>query len=212
MFFDYTLTSRRRKAPAKCSAEPIVRLATTADLSFILHLQRRFTNEVGFLPTAALEDWIDRRAVVLVEENAEPAGYAVVRPRVNSARWCRPVSQIAVAMDARRRHLGFALLAHVARHAQADLLEAIQCWTATDLEAVDFFKTAGFSIVATRSPQNVRRRSLHLMRASLQDFLPANFFTTPRVAGCRPTRIVGTPAEPLVCGRRNAPHAAAAIS
>lgn len=183
---------------ADALAVPKIRVAKAADLRFVVALQRRFTNELGFLPAVALAEWIARGHVHLVEENGDPAGYVVSRPRVNSARWCRPLTQVAVSMDAQRRHLGLALVDHVAERARTELLEAMQCWVAADIEAVDFFQAANFSTVAIRRPLNARQRPLILMRRSLQQFEPADFHKPPAVAGCRPTRIAGTPAEPLI--------------
>jgi ribosomal protein S18 acetylase RimI-like enzyme len=174
-------------------------------LAYVVALQKRFTDQLGFMPRAALVEWIERRTVHVVEENGDPAGYILARERVNSARWCRPLTQVAVAMDAQRRRLGFALLRRVADLAKTELLEGLQCWVAQDIEAVDFFNAAGFIHVATRKPENARRRPLMLFRAALQHFEPGDFWTAPAVAGCRPSRIPGTPAAPLFTARRQPP-------
>lgn len=197
MMFHRSLSSRHRRAPLQTAATPFIRTATVADLHFIVHLQKKYTNELGFLPTAALVEWLEASAITIVEENGDPAGYVLARRRVNSARWCRPLTQVAICLDARRRHLGAALLDSVAAQAQNELLEGLQCWVAADIEAVDFFTSQGFQITATRAPDNARRRPLHLMRRSLQHFTPNGFYDPPRVAGCRPAIITGTPAEPL---------------
>lgn len=201
MRFHFELTSARRTPPKKVPAEPTIRIASLADLPYVVSLQKRFTNELGFLPTAALSAWIERSCVLLVEENGDPAGYVVQRPRLNTARWCRPLTQVAVAMDAQRRHLGLALLRRVATDAHRELLEGLQCWVAADIEAVDFFTSANFEVIARRRPRNVRGRELLLMRASLQPFKPANFSTIPPIAGCRPSRILVNANEPIFVGR-----------
>jgi N-acetylglutamate synthase-like GNAT family acetyltransferase len=198
MFIDYDATPRRRRAPERSTSVPSIRPATLADLPYVLNLQKRYTNEVGFLPTAAISAWIERGGVQLVLENNDPAGYVIARPRLNTARWCRPLSQVAVAMDAQRRHLGLALVRHVEQLAYGDLLEATQCWVADDIEAGDFFRAAGFVPIATRTPQNRRQRSLTLMRHALQSSTPADFFTIPPIAGCRPRRILNDPRRPIL--------------
>lgn len=178
----------RRLAPAQLS-HAAVRTATLADLSFIEHLQRKFSNHVGFLPRAALVEYVDAGGVTLIEENGDPAGYVAFRRRLRSLKWCRPITQACVAMDAQRRHLGLRLLDHVHAVAYGDLLEATQCWIAEDLKEVQFFIAAGFQVIGRRKPHNARSRSLLLMRKNLNPFLPPRFFDMPAVAGCVPRRI-----------------------
>ncbi len=203
--FQRELTSAHRRPPLTQAATPVIRLATAADLPYVVSLQKRFTDELGFLPATALQEWIDRGHVTLALENGDPCAYVVTRERVQSARWCRPLSQLAVQMDAQRRSIGLALLDRVARRAQTQLLEGLQCWVASDIDAIEFFKAAGFTAICSRKPQNARRRDLILFRRSLQPFEPANFWTPPAVAGCRPQRIPGRPDQPLIAYRRPAP-------
>lgn len=207
MIFHRELTSKHRKPPYKQAADVVIRLATLADLPYLISLQKRFTNQLGFMPAKAFEEWINGDHVELAMENGDPAGYILTRERVNSARWCRPLTQVAVQVDAQRRSVGLALLDRVARRATQELLEGLQCWVAADIAAVDFFKAAGFTAICSRAPRNARRRTLILFRKSLQPFDNSDFFSPPRVAGCRPTLLRGTTATPLLhLGKHSLPE------
>lgn len=195
---EFTKTCRRR--PLTQPGQSHIRTATATDLNYVVHLQKKYTDQLGFLPTAALDAWINRNCVKIIEENGHPAGYILARHRLNSARWCRPLTQVAVAMDAQRRHNGLELLRSVATDAYGQLFEALQCWVAADIEAVQFFTAAGFVQIGERRPQNARQRPLLLFRYSLQPNQPADFYKLPAIAGARPRRLIGTPAEPLFAG------------
>ncbi len=179
--------SCRRHPPLDVS----IRIARAADRCFIDSLQKRFSNQLGFLPDQALREYIDASRVLLALENGEPAGYVITRPRLNSARWCRPLTQVAVCMDAQRRHIGLQLLDRVSLDAHNDLLEGLQCWVRDGIDAVAFFKTADFSLIGTRDSENARGRRLLLFRKPLQRFLPHGFTNPPTVAGCIPRRTAG---------------------
>ena len=95
----------------KSSASPsesVVVVATPADLAYVVELQKRNGEAVGFIPRAALSEKIDRGQIHLTTENGEPAGYlhhgSLAVPEVR-------IFQAAVQYDARRRHHGLALLA-----------------------------------------------------------------------------------------------------
>lgn len=190
------LTSQRRVAPPSSvghvkpgRSQSSIRTATISDLKFIDALQRKFSNHLGFLPREALVEYVNSGLVTLVEENGEPAGYLAARRRLRSQKWLRPITQAAVCLDAQRRHLGIALVDHVAAVAYGDLLEGLQLWIADDLQEVSFFTAAGFVIVGKREPQNARQRRLLLMRKSLNPWIHGDFYKLPTVAGCVPRRI-----------------------
>ena len=167
-----------------------IRLASIKDLMYVVGLQNKFSNQLGFLPRQALEEHLKAGFVTMALENSEPAGYILVRNRVNSARWCRPITQIAVQMDAQRRHIGLRLLNDLEKVSRSDLMEGLQCWVRDGLEAVEFFESAGFELIGSRDPQSARQRRLLCFRRSLQPFHNGDFFTLPRVAGATPRRII----------------------
>lgn len=175
--------------PVSTNPAALLAIATPASLPFVLDLQRKFSNQLGFLPREAVVEYIDACQVLLVRENSDPAGFIITRPRLRSAKWCRPIIQAAIAMDAQRRHLGLTLVEQIAREAKRQLMEGLQCWCADDIDARDFWKCAGFTEICRRDPKNARSRRLILYRRHFNASPPAGFWTPPTVAGCVPRRI-----------------------
>src|SRR4051794_2286503 len=104
---------RHALPPPAPAGEGVVR-AAPADLPYVVHLQKRHADALGFLPRAALAEKIGRGQVWLSLENGEPAGFlhhgSLAVPEVR-------IFQAAVQYDARRRHLGLALVQSLAASA-----------------------------------------------------------------------------------------------
>lgn len=129
-------------------------------LRFLEHLQRRYTNALGFLPTAALEEFLNAGRVRIVFENGEPAGYVLGRwhGRPGDAR--ASIVQAAVAMDAQRRGCGLAAVERFIEEAAQRDAPIVRCTCAADLEAVEFWRAAGFTEIARRVGGTRRKRQL----------------------------------------------------
>src|SRR5207245_1466818 len=106
-------------------------------------LQRRHTNELGHLPTAALAWHLENSTVLLALQNDDAAGYLLGRSHLRAQPWVRPITQAAIRYDARRRHHGLALVEVLARDAWKAGQSILQCWCAADLEANQFWLAAG---------------------------------------------------------------------
>lgn len=167
---------------------PRIRQATAKDLAFIEHLQRTFSNQLGFLPRAALEEYITRQSVTLAEQNDQPSGYILGLEAMRYDRRIRPITQAAICMDAQRRRQGLALVSHIAAIALLDGQQIVQCWCANDIEAMEFWPAAGFKAVAIRSPHNARGRNLTLWRKAIGSSEPYGFWTPPPLAGHKSER------------------------
>lgn len=122
-----------------------VRAATPADLAYVVALQKRNGEALGFIPRAALAEKIDLGRIWLARENGDPAGFlhhgSLAVPEVR-------VFQAAVQYDARRRHLGLALVADLVARARAAGGRAVSLRCLDFLDANDFWTAAGFSLVA----------------------------------------------------------------
>src|SRR5689334_11632091 len=120
----------------------IVRAAGPADLPYVVHLLKRNTEALGFLPRAALAEKIELRQIWLSLENGEPAGFlhhgSLAAPEVR-------IFQAAVQYDARRRHLGLALVQDLADRAAAAGARGISLRCLSFLDANDFWEAAGFT-------------------------------------------------------------------
>lgn len=160
-------------------------IARTADLPFIRGLQKRFSNQLGFLPDAALREYVDRGRVLLCQDNGEPAGYLLRPRRLASLPSCVPLVQTAICYDAQRRALGLSLVEAAAAAALLDGRSTLQAWCRADIEATQFWRAAGFVAVAQRRTANARGHALILFRRNLLDDGQLPPLHLPRRAGCR---------------------------
>lgn len=174
------------------SPDPVV-IATPADMSFVLDLQRRHTNALGFLPRAAIDWCLLNQRVRLATENGEPAGYVLGRPAYRWAPLMRPITQAAVAFDAQRRHIGLSLVARVCEEAAAAGQIGVQSMCAQGLDANIFWKAAGFIEIGRLSPANTRGREMICWRKFFTRKLPLWAAMMPPLAGWRAARAVIRP-------------------
>lgn len=160
-----------------------IRTASLNDLAFLDHLQKTYTNCLGFLPRVALEWYAETAHVRLAEENGQAAGYILGHHRLRWQPLLRPIYQAAVAMDATRRHHGLALLAVIEAEARAAGQIGLQANCAAELEANEFWKAAGFIPIACLTPINRRGRDLICWRKPLVRNVPSWFADLPKRAG-----------------------------
>lgn len=156
---------------------------------FIEHWMRKNYEAVGFLPGAAVQEYLDAGHCSIVNQNGQPAGYILHRAQLRSMRWVRPLTQIAVAFDARRNSAGRRLITSVAAAGKRAGAQALQAWVAEELEANEFFHAAGFVPIIARREENRRGRLLILWRLPLAQVRHVDFMQVPKVAGCVPTSI-----------------------
>jgi N-acetylglutamate synthase-like GNAT family acetyltransferase len=167
---------------------PALRRATAHDLSFVLELQRRFTAQLGFLPTAAITRYVEQTRVMIGTENDEPAGYLLGNTYLRYQPLIRPITQAAIALDAQRRHLGLRLVAQTVADATAAGQTAVQACCAEGLAANDFWLAAGFRPICYLRPDNTRQRSIICWRKILTAKIPTWIIDPPRIAGYRAAR------------------------
>jgi N-acetylglutamate synthase-like GNAT family acetyltransferase len=164
---------------------PAITIAKARDLKFIVHLQQKFSNQLGFLPVQALIEYVDNGWVGVAHENGEPCGYVLGRPAYKYQPLLRPITQTAVAMDAQRRKHGLALLDRLHLRAIAAGQQAMQATCRADLEANDFWSAAGFEPICELTPDNARQQPLIVWRKLLARCKPDWFHTPPPRTGAR---------------------------
>lgn len=162
-----------------------VQIASTADLSFVLNLQKRFAAQLGFLPTVALEDYIQRGRVKLVMDNGQPAGYLLGNEKLRCARHVAPLTHTAICYDAQRRLLGAQLVDAAVDDATNGGRSIVQCWCRVDLDANKFWSALGFVAVAIRRPDTSRGLPLILWRRPLNLDGERRLLHIPTQAGYR---------------------------
>lgn len=160
-------------------------LATLADLTFIDSLQKKFGKALGFLPTAALEQSIEKGNVIRRNENDDAAGYLLTRPVLSWQPKMCSIVQAAVCMDAQRRHHGLAMLLLIESQARDRGQIALQACCAVGVEANDFWKIAGFKPVVHMTPKTKSGRHVICWRKPLTRDLPDWFMDLPARAGHR---------------------------
>lgn len=179
-------TSAEPGASSRARAiSPKIIVAGACHLRFLTHLQKKFSNALGFLPTTALYWYLQNKRVGLAHENDEPAGYVLGRTHFKTQPLMRPITQAAVAMDAQRRHIGMALIERVCIHAQQSNQLAVQAVCAEDLDANSFWRALEFQTIAIIDPNNARGRRLVVWRKLLTDVEPDWFRLPPKTAGTR---------------------------
>lgn len=134
-----------------------VRNATPADLAFLLDLQRKWSNNVGFLPRECFIRYTATRQILVVTENDCPAGYL---SWTYSPSGLLRLPQVAVHPDLLRTTIGTKLLRHIMRAAQRHAASLIRLTSRSDLPANDFWPTLGFRCTAILTPRTTRNRPL----------------------------------------------------
>lgn len=149
----------------------------------VMELQRKFSNELGFLPSKAIDWYLEQSLVAVAAENGEPCGYLLGRERFAYQPLMRPITQAAVFMDAQRRHHGLALVNALCNRAVREGQHVVQCSCANDIDAVDFWLTAGFLPVGSHKLDNKRKRDIIVFRRLLVPHCPKWFWDPPHRAG-----------------------------
>jgi L-amino acid N-acyltransferase YncA len=171
--------------------EPPVMVGRMNTVDFIVGLQRKFTDAVGFLPRAAVEEFVAAGRFVVAQENDEDVGAVLWRPRLRCMPECASIVQAMVFLDAQRREHGRRLVDAVCSEAAVEGRLMVGCWCAADLAAVEFWESAGFRPVGLRPGGARRSRALILFRRSLLPGggLPRRFFELPARAGWKARRV-----------------------
>lgn len=149
-------------------------------LKFAIHLQKQFSGELGFLPTVALGEYMKRGCIDFAQENDDDAGYLLIRPMRDRSKLS--IVQAAVCKDAQRRHVGLALV-QSAIAARAAGVRIVQAWCASDIEAVNFWRAAGFEEILREERGNSRKREMILYRRALVEVSADELHEIPARAG-----------------------------
>lgn len=154
-----------------------IRIANQADLKFVLDLQRKFSNQIGYLPAGPTNRELERGRILVGELNATEAGMLLWQPQFVGQPKTAGIIQAAVAMDAQKRYLGLRLVSEVIDTATKNGSTILQAWCRSDLESNAFWQALGFLTVATR-PGGTSKGKPHLLwRLALNQ--TANLYQLP---------------------------------
>lgn len=151
------------------------RQATSADLPYMMALQRANRESVGGLPEPALRERIERGAAWLGEINGDPISYLLCDLRAGILR----IPQACVQYDARRRTYGQAIVTAAFEHYSPFNEVRLRC--AADLEANLFWRSLGFTCVNIELGGKRRGRLINCWQLWLGGSLLSidGFATTP---------------------------------
>lgn len=136
------------------------------DISYVLDLQRRWSNNVGFLPRQTHERYLSRRQTLVVLQDGQHAGYLC---------WtCRPdglvrVIQVAVDPELLRTTIGTKIMRHLHRAAVRGACSVIRLRCRSDLPANQFWPALGMRATATIVRPTVRGLPLLEWTAQVTD-------------------------------------------
>lgn len=130
-----------------------IRIATAADVDFVVSLQRAWSNALGFLPRCAHERYIDAGHVLIAMENGQNAGF--VNFTVTPKGLVR-IPQVAIHADLLRASIGSQLLRHLTIAARRGHCEAIRLTSRSDLAANLVWPTCGFHFTCLTRPASTR--------------------------------------------------------
>jgi GNAT superfamily N-acetyltransferase len=132
---------------------------------FAAALQRKHTDELGFLPTVALREYAERGQIIPASENDEPIGYVLYfdgragKPPAKHPDRVK-LHQVCIQYDARGIYHGTQLVREVERRARTHGFSTVTAWVASDLPANQFWRAIGYELNDTR-PGGKRRNRIH---------------------------------------------------
>lgn len=129
------------------SPEPArsVRVARPNDLSFVLNLQKTWSNNVGFLTRAAHREYLESKQTLLILENGSPAGY--LNWTCTRAGLVR-IPQLALHPELLRTSIGTKIMRHLHRAASRGNCSVIRARSRSDLPVNLFWPQLGFHLTA----------------------------------------------------------------
>lgn len=169
-----------------------IRPARSTDLAYLVQLQKRWSNAVGFLPRVAFIRYIDEHKILLVSENGQPAGYLTWSIRRDGM---LHIPQVAIEPELLRTTLGTRLIHRIEKAATAGSCSVVRLRSRSDLSANSFWPTVGFSLTATIARPTAR--GLPLLEWTKCLLRPQDLATIFASNG-RPTRLYQRRPEPHV--------------
>lgn len=169
-----------------------IRIAKQTDVSFIVQLQKTWSNNVGFLPKCAFERYIEARQILAVTENGDLAGYLIWTFRKDGL---VRLPQVAIEPELLRTTLGTRLMHRIESAARAGDCSVIRLTSRSDLHANTFWPELGFILTATLARPS--HRGLPLLEWTKQ-ILPTTELARILTAGKRAQRLYKRRTAPRV--------------
>lgn len=155
-----------RALPPAVSVRGRKPLAALLTVAYIDKLQHENADDLAFYPLTTLAKAMADGHVLSAQENGEPAGYlwfGAVRGGYDVT-----IYQACIDYQARRRHLGFGLVAQLDAVARVAGATGIRLKCASSADANDFWQAAGFHCTRVQSGGVKRARDLNCYRTDIQ--------------------------------------------
>lgn len=134
-----------------------ISIASESDVAYVVHLQKVWSNQLGFLPKPALQRYIDNKATLLVQLNGQHAGY--LNWQLTKKGLLRIV-QIAIEPELLRGRLGTETMAYIEAAAKRGSCSVIRLCTRADIAATLFFREQHFQTTAIFERPTARRQRI----------------------------------------------------
>lgn len=166
----------RTSAPLTVERGLVFTVAIDADLPYIIDLEHKNKESLGFLPSMAIQQRISRGRVFIGRLNGAPFGYLLFDYRDGVVN----VLQACIQYDARRALYGAALYGWALNQWQAPRVR-LKC--AADLESNLFWRSLGLICVGVKDGGSRRKRKIniwnHFLKANVMLFQPADLVVAP---------------------------------
>lgn len=144
--------------------------------AFIVGLMRENTNELGFIPTPTVQHQFvaNDRFILQLNRFRKPIGYLLHGPCHDDGRMY--VAQACIQLDKRHRGFGSAVVEQIIRRAAAANATDIFLRCALELDACQFWRSAGFTPVEILPGGRRRRRTIIRFQYSLNAVPTSRFW------------------------------------
>jgi len=141
-----------------------IRLATTSDLKYIDHLQKKNAEELAFYPTTTFEREVESRRIILAVVNGSPAGYLYHGLPQQHLK----IHQAAIEYDLRGQWYGAGLVSNLENMCRMKGCMSIRLRCASNLDSNGFWQKMGYKCTSVQ-PGGVRRmRDINVWVKNLQ--------------------------------------------
>jgi GNAT superfamily N-acetyltransferase len=166
-------------------------------LQYVVDLQRKNSDSVGFLPQIVFEKGAETGQLFLGLLNGEPCGYILAGSGYQGVlrRW-----QVCIEYDARRRLYGAMLVAAVEEYGENLGCTSSVVHCASDLAANEFWAEVGYRMTGTLSCGEARRYKRRCLNVWVKPLFPAVVATAWTKKG--PPRIYASNAARQAAYRR----------
>lgn len=152
-------------------------------IAYIDMLQKKNAEALSFYPKQVFEREQEKGRLFLGMLNGEPCGYLYVGATGRDVK-CH---QVCIEYDARRRLYGAQLVSVMEHYAQEGRSSSITLRCGFDLDANQFWKDLGYSVIMHQAGGVRRMRTINIWRKQLTPELFENIALEPAVGKTNPT-------------------------